>query len=128
MNRIERQAGLAETACYRYAKRIDHQLYVSGQVPNDNSGEIVGRDDPCIQVRQCLANLEMLLKVHGFDKDDIQHMTVYVVGERNNLNLAWSAVKDVFPHGVPPATLLGVSLLGYENQLVEIDATIAKDT
>jgi enamine deaminase RidA (YjgF/YER057c/UK114 family) len=128
MNEIEREAGLPETAGYRYAKRIDNQLHVSGQVPHDSTGEIVGEDDPGIQARQCLVNLEVLLKVHGFNNNDIQHMTVYVVGERDNLSLVWSAVKDAFPHGVPPATLLGVTFLGYENQLVEIDATIAKDS
>ena len=55
-------------------------------------------------------------------------MTIYVVGERVNLTIAWSAVKAMFPNGVPPATLLGIATLGYEKQLVEIDATIIKES
>lgn len=128
MNNKERQAGLPETPGYRYAKQIENQLYVSGQVPNNSAGEIVGKDDPFRQARQCLFNLELLLDVHGFQKTDIQKVTVYVVGKRENLKLAWNAVKESFPHGVPPATLLGVTILGYEDQLVEIDATIIKES
>jgi hypothetical protein len=40
MNEIEREAGLPETAGYRYAKRIDNQLHVSGQVPHDSTDEL----------------------------------------------------------------------------------------
>ena len=50
----------------------------------------------------------------------------HVVGDQRNLNDAWSAVRAWFDGDVPPATLLGVSLLGYENQLAEVDATVAK--
>jgi hypothetical protein len=42
--------------------------------------------------------------------------------------LAWSAIKEAFPHSVPPATLLGPAILGYENRLLEIDATIIKES
>jgi enamine deaminase RidA (YjgF/YER057c/UK114 family) len=128
MNRIEKQAGLPETPGYRYAKQIDNQLFVSGQVPRNTAGEIVGKDDPLGQARQCLINLQILLSLHGFDKKDIQQITIYVVGARENLELGWHAVKEFFPHGVPPATLLGVNILGYENQLVEIDATITRES
>ena len=44
-----------------------------------------------------------------------------------NLTQAWAAVSEWFDEEVPPATLLGVSRLGYDGQLVEVDATILKD-
>ncbi|MDH4146490.1 MAG: RidA family protein, partial [Acidimicrobiia bacterium] len=53
-------------------------------------------------------------------------LIVYVVGEHQNLLDAWSAVTEWFAGDVPPATLLGVNLLGYSDQLVEIDATVVK--
>ena len=68
-----------------------------------------------------------LLEVHHFAADDITHLTVYVVGPRANLVQAWGAVERWFPQAVPPATLLGVSLLGHAGQLVEVDATIVRD-
>ncbi len=127
MNKIEMQAGLPKTAGYLYAKQIGNQLHIAGQVPNDTAGEIVGDGDPFRQAEQCLSNLELLLKSYNFKKDDIQHLTIYVVGNQENLTNAWRAIKAVFPNGVPPSTLLGVALLGYEGQLVEIDATIIKE-
>lgn len=127
MNKIEIQAGLPETAGYLYAKRAGNQLHVSGQVPMNASGDIVGKADPYRQAQQCLANLELLLKCHGFETGNIQHLTIYVVGDRGNLTSAWRAVKEEYPDGVPPATLLGVALLGYESQLVEIDAKVVKE-
>lgn len=127
MNEIETQAGLPKTPGYRYAKKAGNQLHVSGQVPIDTSGDIVGKTDPYAQAQQCLANLELLLKCHDFEINDIHNLTIYVVGDRANLTRAWQAAKEKFPDGVPPATLLGVGLLGYEGQLVEIDAKIIKE-
>ena len=126
MNDAEQQAGLAPTPGYQYARRVGKQLFVSGQVPNDADGQIVGPDDPAVQARQCLKNLNTLLRVHGFGPADVQQLVVHVVGERANLTAAWQAITEAYPDGVPPATLLGVPVLGYAEQLVEIDATIIK--
>lgn len=128
MNRKEIAAGLPKTAGYRYAKRAGEQLYISGQVPHDASGEIVGEKDCYLQAEQCLVNLGLLLRCHGFENDDIQHLTIYVVGSHDNLTDAWRAVEDAFADGVPPATLLGVACLGYAEQRVEIDATVVKSS
>ena len=126
MNDIEVAAGLPQTSNYRYAKRLGNQLFVAGQVPHNSKAQLVGKDDPLAQATQCLENLRTLLEVHGFDEADIQQLTVYVVGKSSHLLAAWSAVENWFDYRVPPATLLGVSLLGYPEQLVEIDATIVK--
>ena len=128
MNEIEIKSGLPQTDGYLYAKKTDNRLYVSGQVPVDESGEIVGKSDPYKQAQQCVTNLEILLKCYDFQKADIQHLTIYVVGNKENLSSAWQAIKEMFPGGVPPATLLGVTLLGYTDQLVEIDAKIIKES
>jgi enamine deaminase RidA (YjgF/YER057c/UK114 family) len=37
----------------------------------------------------------------------------------------WSVVADAFAPSRPPSTLVGVTTLGYEHQLVEIDAVAA---
>lgn len=124
VNDAEVSAGLAPTPGYRYADRTGDQLFVAGQVPLDRGGVLVGRDDPATQALACLDNLRSLLEVHDFAVDDIRHLTVYVVGEHQNLVDAWTAVTEWFTGAVPPATLLGVNLLGHVGQLVEIDATV----
>ncbi len=127
MNEIETKAGLASTPGYRYAKLTGNQLYVAGQVPQDSSARTVGVDDPYAQAVQCIANLKVLMSCYDFSAQDIQHLTIYVVGPRDNLTTAWKAVMEDFENDVPPATLIGVSMLGYEGQLVEIDATVVKN-
>ena len=126
MNDGEIAAGLAQTSNYRYADRVGDRLYVAGQVPRDADGILVGADDPAAQTRQCLHNLFTLAAHHGFSGDDIHHLTVYVVGPHQNLLDAWGAVTVCFEMNVPPAALLGVTLLGHVGQLVEIDAMIER--
>lgn len=126
MTDVEIAAGLAPTPGYRYADRVGSQLYVAGQVPLDREGALVGAGSPAEQTVRCLENLRTLVEVHGFTIDDVHRLTIYVVGPQQHLLDAWDAVVEWFDGSVPPATLLGVALLGYTEQLVEIDATIAR--
>ncbi|MEO0532474.1 MAG: RidA family protein [Cyanobacteria bacterium P01_A01_bin.123] len=126
MNEAEREAGLAVTPGYRYAEKVGNQLFVAGQVPHNRDGQLIGIDNPHAQSRQCLDNLLKILAVHGYSVADIRQLVIYVVGQRSNLVQAWTAVEEKFSEGVPPATLLGVTTLGHEGQLVEIDATVIK--
>jgi len=43
--------------------------------------------------------------------------------ERNDLATAWGVVSEWFGEHDVPSTLLGVTVLGYDGQLVEIEAT-----
>ena len=126
MNDEELAAGLAPTPGYRYADVVGDRLFVAGQVPHAEDGALVGLGDPHQQATQCLDNLRTLVEVHGLDVDDVRQLTIYVVGEHENLTTAWDAVTDWFDGPVPPATLLGVNDLGYRDQLVEIDATVIR--
>lgn len=127
MNDIETAAGLAPTAGYRYADVVGSQLFVAGQVPLDASGQLVGRDDPAAQARQCLDNLALLVRTHRFSLGDVRHVRIHVVGPHDALLAAWSAIRDWFDDDVPPATLLGSPQLGHEGQLVEIEASVRRD-
>lgn len=126
MNDAEQAAGLPQTPGYRYAERVDDELFVAGQVPQDGSGAIVAAGNPAGQATICLHNLSTLLDVHGFTVADIRRLVVYVVGPRSDLTAAWSSVVDWFDGPVPPATLLGVSQLGHADQVVEIDVTVIR--
>ncbi|MDH3694624.1 MAG: RidA family protein, partial [Gammaproteobacteria bacterium] len=71
-----------------------NQLFVAGQVPLDPQSNLVGVDDPAVQARQCLTNLNILLDYHNFQFKDIRKLVVYVVGGHANLQLAWGAVTS----------------------------------
>lgn len=126
MNELELEAGLARTSGYRYAEKVGKQLFVAGQVPLDADRKLVGTHDSYKQSRQCLDNLLKLLALHDYSADDIRQLVVYVVGEQTDLDEAWAAMTEGFRGDVPPATLLGVAMLGHTGQLVEIDARVIK--
>ncbi|MEY2581588.1 MAG: hypothetical protein QOE09_1437 [Ilumatobacteraceae bacterium] len=126
MNEGELSAGLAQTSSYRYSDLVGGRLFVAGQVPRDGSANLVGPGDPVAQARQCLDNLFTLIDHHGFSREDIHQLTIYVVGPHRNLIDAWEEVASSFDRNVPPATLLGVTFLGYVDQVVEIDAVVER--
>jgi enamine deaminase RidA (YjgF/YER057c/UK114 family) len=97
-------------------------VFTAGAVPLDGDGNLVGPGDPAAQTRQVLDHLSLALREAGATEDDVLKTTVYVVAEdRADLAVVWRVVQE---SGVAAATstLLGVSLLGYEGQLVEIEA------
>ncbi len=52
--------------------------------------------------------------------------TVYVASSnRSDLVAAWQVVHRHFGDHEPPSTLLGVTVLGYPDQLVEVEAIAA---
>lgn len=97
----------------------------AGAVPLDADGNLVGPGDYVAQARQTLANLMLALEAVGATGDDVLKTTVYVVSEdRADLVAVWSAVQ-ASPVAAAASTLLGVALLGYDGQLVEIEAMAA---
>jgi enamine deaminase RidA (YjgF/YER057c/UK114 family) len=122
----ERNPGLTARPGYRYADHVGEELFVAGQVPHDADGELVGIEAAGVQARQCLQNLVTLVTHAGFSVGDIHHLTIYVVGDHQNRLDSWRVVTEFFDGDVPPATLLGVAGLGYEHQLVEIDARVTR--
>ncbi|MBW8741075.1 MAG: RidA family protein, partial [Acidobacteria bacterium] len=66
------------------------------------------------------------LRAAGADLDDVLKTTVYVTTQRReDLVTAWDVVKRHFADHDPPSTLLGVTVLGYPDQLVEVEAVAA---
>lgn len=80
VNEREIAAGLATTPDYRYADVVDNRLFLAGQVPQDESGEIVSLGDPAGQATRCLENLRTVVSANGFAIGDVRCLTIYVVG------------------------------------------------
>ena len=94
----------------------------AGAVPLDAQGNLVGAGDLLLQARRTLENLASALEAVGARERDVIKMSVYVVaGERTDLGVVWGAVQQSSIAGAA-STLLGVSMLAIEDQLVEIEA------
>ena len=70
-----------------------------------------------------MANLVTALADAGCGLTDVARTTVYVASsDRADLVAAWEVVRAAFGDHDAPSTLLGVALLGYPDQLVEVEA------
>jgi enamine deaminase RidA (YjgF/YER057c/UK114 family) len=100
-------------------------LFTAGACPLDAGGNVVAAGDHAEQARVALANLLAVLAAHGCGSEHLVRTTVYVVGGRHDLVRAWDTIAAGLAPARPPSTLLGVAVLGYPDQLVEIDAIAA---
>ncbi len=98
-------------------------IFAAGACPLDPAGATVARGDIEAQARQAVRNLFTTLKAARSSPRHVLKTTVYVVAKkRADLVRAWNVVRTAFGGADPPSTLLGVSMLGYPDQLVEIEA------
>jgi enamine deaminase RidA (YjgF/YER057c/UK114 family) len=106
---------------YDYTATAHGLVFSAGACPLDGEGRIVGPGDLEQQARRAVENLLEALAQAGTGPSDVLKSTIYVVGqERSDLVRVWNVVAERL--GRAPSTLLGVSLLGYPDQLVEIEA------
>jgi enamine deaminase RidA (YjgF/YER057c/UK114 family) len=120
-----RSARLFPGAPYAYAARSGQGglIFTAGACPLDEHGAVTAPGDVAAQARQALANLVITLEESGATIADVLKTTVYVAsGDRADLVTAWNEVAAVFGDHDVPSTLLGVTVLGYPGQLVEIEA------
>lgn len=100
-------------------------LFTAGACPLDQNGTVVAPGDPEAQAVTTLANLEAILALHGAGIRHLVRTTIYVVGAHEDLVAVWGVISSGLAPHRPPSTLLGVGMLGYANQLVEIDGIAA---
>jgi enamine deaminase RidA (YjgF/YER057c/UK114 family) len=101
-------------------------VFTAGACPLDDHGEVVGPGDVRAQASRAVANLEAALAGAGATLADVLKTTVFVASaERADLVAAWDVVSAAFGEHDAPSTLLGVAVLGYPGQLVEIEAVAA---
>ena len=106
---------------YEYSATAGGLVFTAGACPLDDEGRIVAPGDYEKQAARAVENLVSALEAAGVRAESLLKTTVYVVaGERSDLVRVWDVVAARL--GRVPSTLLGVSFLGYPDQLVEIEA------
>jgi enamine deaminase RidA (YjgF/YER057c/UK114 family) len=120
---------LTDVAPYAYAavaRDVTRLVFTAGACPLDADGNTVAIGDVAGQAEQVMANLEVALREAGVELRDVVKSTVYVATQRQqDLLTAWEVVRRWFGDHDAPSTLLGVSVLGYDDQLVEVEAIAA---
>ena len=106
---------------YTDAVRAGDLLFVSGIVPIDGEGRLVGGDDVVAQTRQVLANLGLVLATAGATFADVVKVTVYLtdIADRARIN---PVRQECFGDARPASTLVEVSALAVLGAKLEIEA------
>jgi enamine deaminase RidA (YjgF/YER057c/UK114 family) len=127
--RLIRAPQLSDVAEYAYAATAPagaRLIFLAGACPLNEDGSTAAVGDYAGQAARALANLRTALAAAGANLTDVISTRVLVATTRQpDLVTAWRVVRDAFGDHDVPSTLIGVSVLGYSDQLVEIEAVAA---
>ena len=122
MRRIRLAGQLAEPISH-YTDGVEAGgfVFVSGMLPVNADGELVGDDDVIAQAEQVLRNVGAVLEAAGLTFQDVVKVGVYVrdMADRELIN---TVRRRYFGEARPASTLVEVSALAHPGALVEIDA------
>ena len=83
--------------------------------------------DVAAQAERVMVNLAAALRAAGAELADVVKLTIYVATtHQKDLYTASAVVHRHLGDHEPPSTLLGVTVLGYPDQLVEVEAIAAR--
>jgi 2-iminobutanoate/2-iminopropanoate deaminase len=117
-----RVAGQAEPIShYTDAVQAGQLLFVSGCVPIDETGALVGGDDVVAQARQVFRNVGDALAAAGAGFADVVKVTVFLtdIDDRASIN---PVRQEVFGDTRPASTLVEVSRLAIPGAKLEVEA------
>ncbi|MEV7373825.1 MULTISPECIES: Rid family hydrolase [unclassified Streptomyces] len=124
-----RSAALSDVAEYAYAATAPAEarlIFLAGACPLNDDGSTAAVGDYAGQAAKAVENMRVALAAAGASLQDVISTRVLVASaRRQDLGTAWAVVRDAFGDHDVPSTLMGVTVLGYNDQLVEIEAVAA---
>jgi enamine deaminase RidA (YjgF/YER057c/UK114 family) len=127
--RVRKVDGLHDAVPYAYAATVPanaRTVFLAGACPLDPAGQVVGVGDFEAQASACLENMKRALTAAGAGLDDVVFLRALVASSaRPDLSSVWAVIHVAFGEDAPPGTLVGVTVLGWPDQLVEIEAVAA---
>lgn len=126
---LVRSAKLSNVAEYAYAATAPAEarlIFLAGACPLNEDGSTAAVGDYAGQVTKAVENLRTALADAGAGLQDLISTRVLVASNRQeDLVTAWEVYRDALGDHDVPSTLMGVTVLGYYDQLVEIEAVAA---
>lgn len=124
-----RSDSLSDIAEYAYAATAPAEsrlIFLAGACPLNDDGSTAAPGDYAGQAAKAIENMQAALSASGASLQDVISTRVLVASARQeDLVAAWKVVRDSFGDHDVPSTLMGVTVLGYKDQLVEIEAIAA---
>jgi enamine deaminase RidA (YjgF/YER057c/UK114 family) len=108
---------------FSHAVKVGPVIYISGEIPVDSTGTLIGGPDVKAQTEQALKNLLFVVRIAGARPNDITKLTIHVVGlDSTRARQVHEAVAQVFPPRYAPAGIVvGVQALARDGVLVAVD-------
>ncbi|MBP2268014.1 enamine deaminase RidA (YjgF/YER057c/UK114 family) [Pseudarthrobacter sp. PvP004] len=120
---------LSSVPQYAYAASVPANarlIFLAGSCPLNEDGSTAGIGDFKAQAEKAIDNMQLALESAGAGIQDVVSTRVLVAStQQADLVTAWEAVRAAFGDHDVPSTLMGVTVLGYDHQLVEIEAVAA---
>ena len=105
-----------------HAVRYGEWLFISGQIPIDKDGNIVGKNDVKLQTIQVYEIIQGMLNELGFSLDNIIKLTTFYVNS-DDFPIIAEVRKSYFNKGhLASSSAFCVSALAHSEALVEVEA------
>jgi reactive intermediate/imine deaminase len=106
---------------YADAVRAGDLLFVSGCVPVDGEGKLVGGDDVVAQAERVFENIREVLAAAGAGPEDVVKVTIFLtdVDDRPKIN---PVRQRFFGETRPASTLVEISRLAIPGAKIEVEA------
>ena len=111
---------------YSLVAKSGNLLPISGLLPLDQNGEVVGLEDVTAQYMKVWENIQIALNYVGADLKDLVKTSTYIVG-RENIEPVREIRQELNPNPPPASTLILVAGLANDKCLVEVDAVAIID-
>ncbi len=106
---------------YSQAVKVDNTIYVSGQVGHDDKGNIVGRRDMKVQMRQAYENIKKVLAQYGATIDNVVDEVLFVTDMDAAFAARVKCKQEVFSgNPVLASTIVQIQRLAFPELMVEI--------
>ena len=105
-------------------------VYVAGQAPFDETGQVVGKGDFVKQFAQVVRNLKTAVEAAGGRPDQYAVLTIYITDLRaylNNKEALGGIYREVFGKYFPAITLVQVRSLYNQDCMIEISGVAVID-
>ncbi|HUS19863.1 MAG TPA: RidA family protein [Terriglobales bacterium] len=105
---------------YSRAVKVGNLIFVTGTTATDETGTVVGTNDPYAQTKQALANIERVLQRAGATMKDVVRTRIFVT-DINQWEQVGKAHAEYFHDIRPATTMVEISRLIVPEMLVEIE-------
>lgn len=115
--------GLTASPAFSPGVQVGEFLFISGQVSQDNRGNVVGVGDCAAQTRQVMSHIRSIVQAAGASMEDVVKITTFLTDVANYP--AFNRVRsETFPHSPPASSTVIVAGLVRPEFLVEVEAVV----